>query len=697
MKQNSIFLLILLVLGILQSCTQSPQQITEKVRKATVGLVDDNFGTGSGFFIAPDMIVTNIHVVAGDRDVSVFGKDSKGTVVYNIEKVIGSDPAHDLVILQVSGKQKGTPLSLSNCQIGEPIFVAGHPKGGKYKISGGILHSNSDTNIRLDAKLYPGNSGGPVLNLKGEVVGIAIGGDGANATLFNAIPSQILKALMSKSKSGQGHSWEEWQKEDSIHAYVYYRLGIKKDKDSKYDKAIGDYTKAVELYRNFADAYKNRGVARHRLGNSNRKNGNIEKARSLYEEAIEDLNKSLDGAYAFYLLAKVKSDLGKLETNGKDRKVEKAQKHFQDAVSDYSTAIEKQSPDYPIFLEKTYFHRALSKIRLGDLKTDKEKAITLYDEAINDLTEAIRIDLNDELNARPYLHRAEAYFRLGDLKTTKGNTEKTHSLYSEILDNFAEAIKLDPDSADAFKLTPGTAYGYYIQGGIELLLGQSKASHGDEEKAQKHYQSAFKYYDKARKLNQDNADVYYDKAINVLKPDNADTYQMRGIMKSLSGQTNADRRDVAEARLHYQGAITDYQEAIKRYKEATKQKSELIVSAYNNLGYTKYLLGKSIALEDGQESVEHAQKLYEEAIVYSNEAIQRDRKHANSYYTQGLARSALGNYREAIGAFDKVIEFKDNYAKAYWERGLAYQKTRQHERAKADFEEAKKLDPDIEN
>ena len=165
MTYNRKFLLTLLILGFLCSCTQTPEQITEKVRKSTVKLVDENSGTGSGFFIAPDMIVTNIHVVAGDQDVNVSSKDSKGTVEYNynIEKVIGSDPAHDLVMLQVSGKQKGTPLSLSNCRIGEPIFVTGYPKDGKYKykVTGGIVYDNSNTRIRHDAKTSPGSSGGP--------------------------------------------------------------------------------------------------------------------------------------------------------------------------------------------------------------------------------------------------------------------------------------------------------------------------------------------------------------------------------------------------------------------------------------------------------------------------------------------------------------------------------------------------------
>ena len=320
----------------------------------------------------------------------------------------------------------------------------------------------------------------------------------------------------------------------------------------------------------------------------------------------------------------MKYDLGNLETHSKDREVEKALKHYQDAVSDCSTAINKQSPDYPIFLEKAYLYRALTKIRLGELKTDKEKAITLYNEAINDLTKAIRTDLSDELNAGLYLHRVEAYLRLGDLKATRGNTEKAQSLYSEILDDFAKAIKLDPDSAHDFKLTPHTAYNYYIQGGLELILGQSKVGQGDVEKARKFYGAATSTFNEAEKLDLDDRDVYYDKAINVLKPDDADTYQMRGVLKTLRGQSKTNGGGVAEARLNYKEAIRDYQEAIKRYGKTVEENSKYIVSTYTNMGYTKRLLGKSLESDPEQENMKYARSLYKEAEADYEKAKELD-------------------------------------------------------------------------
>ena len=110
---------------------------------------------GSGFFVTSDKIVTNIHVLAGKPDFFVSGIDPKTT--YQIEGVVGFDPEHDLVMLQV--KSEGTPLRLSKGRIGDQIFVAGYPvyrdeqnqlKRGEYKDDrSGTIH-----NIWNEGKLY---------------------------------------------------------------------------------------------------------------------------------------------------------------------------------------------------------------------------------------------------------------------------------------------------------------------------------------------------------------------------------------------------------------------------------------------------------------------------------------------------------------------------------------------------------------
>ena len=171
MKQNEKLLLGLLVLEFLLSCAwglpqvvnaEIPQQVAEKARNATVRIevridrrgTDDSTKIGSGFFIEPDKIVTNIHVVAGATSISVDGKDGTESFTYSIEGSIGSIPTYDVVILQVSGERRGKPLSLGKGKKGDLIFASGYP-ADKYKVTKGTIHSiQSDGQLRLTAKRF---------------------------------------------------------------------------------------------------------------------------------------------------------------------------------------------------------------------------------------------------------------------------------------------------------------------------------------------------------------------------------------------------------------------------------------------------------------------------------------------------------------------------------------------------------------
>ena len=681
------FLFGLLVLGLLAACTQTPQQqlsekVKEKIKHATVHVQTDivNNRGGSGFFVASDKIVTNIHVLAGKPEifVSVVGPET----TYHIEGVVGFDPEHDLVILQV--KPEGTPLRLGRGKINDQIFAAGYP-AVKQKVTktnnsnlrrykqeykgdaAGTIHKiwNEGKQLKVvsnseDSGLSPltsGNSGGPVVNLKGEVVGIAVTGkkeDSKTPTLGGAASTLVLKELMDKSKSVEPMSLSNWGNKPCVRAYVSYTHGENKmaEAESKKEAAVQKrlYSEASEYFDKASKLCPNYAAAHFRLGKAKLFLSEFKAAIDAFAKVIE-LIPDHDKAHLYIGMAWY--ELGK-ETDGQN-----AEKHYEEAIHAFDITVSLNNEN-----TTSYQNKNVAK-------------------------------LVSQLKAALYYLRATAKFHLGELKVKERNKEKAQSLYSEVLDDFTEGIELDPDSANIFRLVPENTYGYYIQGGVELILGQSKAKQQNVEEARQHYNKGFSNFSEATKLNPDDADVYYDKVINALKPDNADTYQMRGLMKFLRGQSKTNQGEAAGARLHYQGAIKDYQEAIKRYRKAVKQDSEYIVSAYSNLGYTKYLLGKSFESEGGQENMKHAQNLYEEAIVHSNEAIQQDPKHPNSYYTQGLARSALGNYKKAIEAFDNVIEFKDNYAKAYYDRGRAKQALEQHEAAKADFEKAKELDPNV--
>ncbi len=190
---------------------QSAQEIARKALASTVYLQRHNangdiIGHGSGFFISPDKIATNYHVIEGSTSVLArqIGKDNWQP----IEEIILTDQRHDLAILKLSNIVSPVlPLADSdNVQIGETIFVIGNPEKLEGTFSKGIVSAIRPVGkvimIQIDAPISPGSSGGAVLSNKGEVIGVAtLTRIGRNAQNLNfAIPSNYLKALLEKAK-----------------------------------------------------------------------------------------------------------------------------------------------------------------------------------------------------------------------------------------------------------------------------------------------------------------------------------------------------------------------------------------------------------------------------------------------------------------------------------------------------------------
>jgi hypothetical protein len=161
---------------------------------------------GSGFFVRPDVVATNYHVIEGAVD--GFAKVLGNSSIYHIESVVGVDQANDLALLKLKGVT-GKPLTLadiSKIEVGEEIFALGNPKGLEGTISPGIISGSSlrragnESLIQITAPISPGSSGGPVVNKRGEVIGIAVASlkDGQNLNF--AVPSSYLALLLANSK-----------------------------------------------------------------------------------------------------------------------------------------------------------------------------------------------------------------------------------------------------------------------------------------------------------------------------------------------------------------------------------------------------------------------------------------------------------------------------------------------------------------
>ena len=155
MRDNAKFLLHFLVLAVFFSFSGAAvyaQETSETANKSlennlkidtakesTVRLVGLP-GGGTGFFIAPDKIATNFHVVVMCKIGPIFAKLGHKETIWAIEGVMAFDAKSDIAILKVKGE--GTPLPLADIetlQIGETVFLAGYPNLAGYKVTEGVV------------------------------------------------------------------------------------------------------------------------------------------------------------------------------------------------------------------------------------------------------------------------------------------------------------------------------------------------------------------------------------------------------------------------------------------------------------------------------------------------------------------------------------------------------------------------------
>ena len=194
-------------------------------RKAPGGSDDDEqkqVAGGSGFIISPDgYIMTNNHVVEGARTVEVhMGADENGNGGRTLEaKIIGRDPATDIALLKIDAgvALPSIPLGDSDrIRKGDWAIAVGNPYQFENTLTVGVISAKGralglseqtrsfENFIQTDAAINFGNSGGPLMNVNGEVIGIntAIRGGGAQGLGF-ATPINTAKRLLAQLKQGK--------------------------------------------------------------------------------------------------------------------------------------------------------------------------------------------------------------------------------------------------------------------------------------------------------------------------------------------------------------------------------------------------------------------------------------------------------------------------------------------------------------
>ncbi len=435
-----------------------------------------NSGSGSGFFIEEHLIVTNCHVILGATSVSIELSNTEDT--FHIESVKSWDFENDLIVLKAT--KTGTPLKLGDSDRianKDSICAASYPKG-KPDITHGVIDGikQRDNRIRMKIGTGRGSSGCPIMNRKGEVIGIDTSSD---KTYSYAIPSNTLKSLI--RKTGESIPHKEWQKLPHIRAYYATTYGDDMREDDEYKDAIAYYDIAIEVNPGMAAAYKGRATARMGLGMLCRAMEDYLTARRLNPKSIRvsgfwsylswkwlgvwivfghlliKLFRTLFSESSWFRLRGIcKVVFGKSET--KDGNHTKAKMLLQDAISDFTEAINLEPEKAGI-----YNNRGWAKCLLGQVETEQEneeEAKGLYQEAVTDSNTALQLELKKPRYRSTYYHtRGVAKAGLGD--------------HADAIDDFNVSIKLYSEKALYF----------HDRGLSKKALGQHKAAEADFAKA----------------------------------------------------------------------------------------------------------------------------------------------------------------------------------------------------------------------
>ena len=186
----------------------SAEKITLLKRAVVIVTTDDRQGKpllqGSGFFVAADRVVTNLHVIKDAGRIRIEMSDGQTRTVHNIVAVNEKD---DLALLQMEvPSPEAAILQLADYQPleGEAVVVMSNPHGFQWKLTQGEVgplwqFKGTSNRIQITASILPGSSGGPVINREGHVVGIAVMHVESPDHLNFAVPAKSLRALQAST------------------------------------------------------------------------------------------------------------------------------------------------------------------------------------------------------------------------------------------------------------------------------------------------------------------------------------------------------------------------------------------------------------------------------------------------------------------------------------------------------------------
>jgi hypothetical protein len=292
---------------------ESLPELIRRVKPSVVSVItynakDEVALTGSGFFIRPGQVLTNLHVVEGAHHAEVRTFEGKGKT-YRVSGLASVDEDGDLAVLSVempSERSSVVETASAAPEEGEHVFVIGNPLRLEGSVADGIVSAVREVPglgsiVQITAPISHGNSGSPVFNMRGQVVGIVtirvMNGQNINLALgasrFPA-PGSAAGKLTSFEELAEGA--RDAQRPDSI-ADWWYRTGLNSLWLGNYDSALGYFETAVNKNPQRADAWIQVGFCKVKQGKNQDAIRAFEQALRLRPNSYEALNKLGDAYY----------------------------------------------------------------------------------------------------------------------------------------------------------------------------------------------------------------------------------------------------------------------------------------------------------------------------------------------------------------------------------------------------------------
>ncbi|HEX8738141.1 MAG TPA: tetratricopeptide repeat protein [Pyrinomonadaceae bacterium] len=214
---------------------------------------------GSAFFITPTRVVTNYHVIEGGNSAEIYSNEG---FTYSASRILSYDSNTDLAIIEIelpAGVQfKPLTIARNGVREGESIVVIGNPQGLRGTVSQGIVSAvrqaeKQQSYVQITAPISQGSSGGPVMNMRGEVIGIATFQLNQGQNLNFAISSSALGALSENA-------------ERLSKAVRFYEDGVRLYRGGNHRRALEMFAQAVKIIPDYAAAWLAAGNAYLALG-----------------------------------------------------------------------------------------------------------------------------------------------------------------------------------------------------------------------------------------------------------------------------------------------------------------------------------------------------------------------------------------------------------------------------------------------